>query len=75
MLVQRIKEEKALEENETAKRKERERQRLIDSIRENGEYKKISDEEARRDRINDIELNKEYMRLQDELQATRDYEK
>ena len=39
MLVQRIKEEKALEENETAKRKERERQRLIDSIRENGEYK------------------------------------
>ena len=39
MLVQRIKEEKALEENEAAQRKEREKQRLIDSIKENGEYK------------------------------------
>lgn len=39
MLVQRIKEEKALEEKEAAQRKERERQRLIDSIKENGEYK------------------------------------
>ena len=56
MLVNRIKEEKSLEEREMKNKKEREKERLFIMMKENEEYRAKADLEASKEKADDIRL-------------------
>lgn len=69
MLVNKIKEEKELEEKEIRNKKEKERERLALMMHENEVFREKTDKELKEEKANDVRLQQEYTRLTEEMEA------